>query len=59
MQIDAKSIGNLLVISIICEYGVGKKKLKRHKSKKNTFAFFKIDSKLKPILIKTKQYKTL
>jgi hypothetical protein len=23
MQIDAKSIENLLVISIICEYGVG------------------------------------
>jgi hypothetical protein len=26
MQIDAKSIENLLVISIICQYGVGKNK---------------------------------
>jgi hypothetical protein len=40
MQIDAKHIGNLLVISIICEYGVGKFSFERTQIQKNYLFIF-------------------
>jgi hypothetical protein len=51
MQSDAKSIEDLLVISIIFEM-VWENKNWKKKSPKNAFAFFKIDYKPKLILIK-------
>lgn len=38
MQIDVENIKNLLVVSIICDYGIEKKKaLRKNKFKKTSF----------------------